>query len=352
MKISPIILALPIFTLFAMSKKSKSTSKASKPIVKEEKPVEEKPVEEKPVESDKFGFTMDNCSNFKITNQDIFTKYNEELLASLVKLDVNSPAKTNPFNFALMYLSYFPSNGNGACVDLFEGDAISTTEQFILIYSLLSKGMQYFINKVLLENDAWKKHGFINLLQVENYINKSQYKFEEWYDSVKADGFSAEEYEKYEKIFGLKDIPETLVDSGIEYNCASIKLVNAEKAREYLSQVAEYITVVNSKFTNPMDVNFFDFAMSAFEFMSPQCFKLYKDGGMKDDEFVIMLKMMEILSNAYITNNFENPNDIAKYKVSVFLPQWISIRQNTFPFVSEADLEEFDLAIEEKGMYP
>ena len=57
------------------------------------------------------------------------------------------------------------------------------------------------------------------------------------------------------------------------------------------------------------------------------------------------------LTDAYIANNFKTPEDMAKFKALVLLPQWIFIRQE-FSNITEDEIDKFDISIEEKGMFP
>lgn len=360
MKINPVVIGLPLVALFLFSGKKTTVTKP-----KENKPVEKPKPEPNPTPNEKEpiqggnGFTLKDCSNFKVTDEGLFAHYLDVVLSDLLKNN-NNPSKITPFEFGVLFMSEFGNftNDKSPCKVLFDNNEISTKEQFVLIYSLIQKGMWYFINKILLGNDNqnWMKYNFINLIQVEDYINKSQYKFDEWFENVTVGGYTAEQYNEYSKIFDLDEIPETpitLVDPGFEYNCSSVKLFDMTKVSDYFSQIAKYLQVSIPKYKNPMDLDLWDYSISAFAFMAPNCYELYKNGGMKPQEYVIMLKMITSLITAYVTNNFKNsPDDMTKYKTLIINPQWNSIKENTFAFITEVDLQAFDTAIEQKKQYP
>lgn len=341
MKINPILIGIPVI-LFALSqKKSVSKVKDSKPVNKD--PIKD-PVDEIP-SGFANGFKLTLCDKLEINDQLKFSLYVETMLKSIIVQDkYKDPSKVSPIDFAKEFINLFSKD----CYALFDSNTIETKEQFALIYALFSKGIQYYITESFLNSNLWKKY-FLNIVAFDFYVRAATDYFDTWFENVKGENFSAEDYDKLAKIFELKDLPE-LVDQGFEYNCASVKLKDSEKAMQYFSDVAEFMQAIQ-KFKDPATIEFMDYVISAFNFMAPNCFALYKNAAMNNQEYVIVYKMFDFLTDAYIANNFKTQEEIAKYKAAILLPQWIFIRQQ-FANITEAEIEEFDISIEQKGMYP
>lgn len=342
MKFNPLLLGIPVVLYALLQKKTTSTKS------KDSKPKEIKPQEKPKQEGFASGFKLTLCDKLEILDQSKFDLYNETLLKSLI---ISDPTKISAIDFAKTYLKTFSKD----CFAIYESDLIKTKEQFVLIYAILSKGIQYFVRSMLLENDPgisvkWKKY-FVNLIAVENYIRQSQDEFDDWFENSKADGFSDEDYKILEKAFDLKDLPETLVGQGFEYNCASIKLLNEETAIEYFSQVAEFFATIE-KFKDPTTIQYPDYVVSTFAYIAPNCWPLFKQGAMNTQELVIAYKLFEFLSDAYIANHFKSQDEITKYNAVFFTPQWNKIRETFFGKLSDDDIDDFDVMIEEKKAYP
>ena len=148
---------------FLFKKPAKSTKKVNKP------------VDEKPIVNTT-GFTLNDCNEMIITNQDQFSEYNKSILDSLIADKAyENPLNTSAMKFAKEYLQkLLPS-----CAD----KQISTPNQFVIIYTVLLKGIEFFLSNKFLVADRWKKY-FANDVELDLYISSQEKDFTIWAEEI------------------------------------------------------------------------------------------------------------------------------------------------------------------------
>jgi hypothetical protein len=327
MSFNPLLIALPIGAYFLLKKPEKTVKKSTKP------------VDNKPVES-KTGFTLNECNEIIITNEDQFQEYNKNLLDTLISDKSYSNAlNTSAMKFAKAYLQkLLPTCAN---------KEITTPNQFLIIYAVLSKGLNFFLVNRFLIADRWKKY-FSNDVEFELYMNSQEADFVYWAESVETKDFDHDALELLEKSFDVQEIPT--IDRGFQYDCSSIKVTNNILMLSYFEKLAAIVAKTEKEFENPSLIELRPFAETMLSIVNPECFDKFKKGEMGDHDLVIVLKLFDLFIQAYMNALIGIKEEIELYKVNNANGQWALILQDFN--IPAAAIQEFDEFIKEKGMYP
>lgn len=298
-----------------------------------------KPVEEKPIVN-ATGFTLNDCNELIITNVDQFSEYNKSILDSLINSkSYENPLNTSAMKFAKEYLQkLLPS-----CAD----KQITTANQFVIIYTVLSKGVEFFLNNKFILADRWKKY-FSNDVELDFYISSQENDFAKWAEELEIKDVDDEALEAFAKLFKVEEIPS--LDKGFQYDCTSIKVTNSILMLSYFEKLAKIVAKTEPDFENPSLVNLKKFAEFMLYVINTECHSRYEKGELEGTELVIVLQLFDLFIQAYMNAMIGIKEDIELYKASNANAQWTFILQD-FNIPEDARLE-FDTIIKEKGMYP
>ncbi len=328
MSLNPLLLVGAGIGIYLFTKKPEKVSTKSK-----------KPNEVKPVEN-KTGFTLTDCNEMIITNQDQFSEYNKNILDTLINTKpYENPLNTSAMKFAKEYLQILlPTCAN---------KEITTPEQFLIIYTVMLKGLEFFLANKFLIADRWKKF-FANDVEFDLYINSQEADFAKWAESIETKYFEDSDLEEFKKIFQIEEIPT--LDKGFQYDCSSIKVTNSILMLSYFEKLAKIIANTEKEFENPSLIQFRPFAETMLSVVNPECFDKFKKGEMTEVELVIVLKLFDLFVRAYMNALIGIKEEIELYKETNANGQWALILQDFN--ISEDIRKEFDKRIEETGMYP
>lgn len=330
MSLNPLLLVgAGIGTYFLLKKPVKPDTK------KANKPNDQKPAEMKT------GFTLNNCDELVITNQDQFQEYNKKILDELINTEpYQNPLNTSAMKFAKAYLQKFSKT----CADI----TIENASQFLFVYTLLLKGVEFFLSNKFVKADRWKKY-FTNEVEFDYYISSQENDFNKWAESIELkETFEQDDLEKLKTIFEIEELPT--LDKGFQYDCSSIKITNNILMLSYFEKLAKIVANTEEDFSNPSLTNLKKFAEFMLYVISTECHSKYEKGELNDQERVIVLKLFDLFIQAYMNAMIGIKEEIELYKTNYANEQWIFILQDFN--IPEAALVEFDAIVKEKGMYP
>lgn len=329
MSLNPLLLVgAGIGAYLVFKKPTKSTIKKTIP-----------PVNNKPEET-KTGFTLNDCNELIITNEDQFSEYNKNILDTLINTKpFANPLNTSAMKFAKAYLQKLLPT----CAD----KEITTPNQFLIIYTVLEKGLNFFLINGFLVADRWKKY-FSNDVEFDLYITSQENEFVAWAESVETKDFDHDALELLEKSFDVQEIPT--IDRGFQYDCSSIKVTNNILMLSYFEKLAAIVAKTEKEFENPSLIELRPFAETMLSIVNPECFDKFKKGEMGDHDLVIVLKLFDLFIQAYMNALIGIKEEIELYKVNNANGQWALILQD-FNIPADA-MKEFDEFIKDKGMYP
>ncbi len=312
---------------FLFKKPAKSTKKVNKP------------VDEKPIVNTT-GFTLNDCNEMIITNQDQFSEYNKSILDSLIADKAyQNPLNTSAMKFAKEYLQkLLPSCAN---------KQISTPNQFVIIYTVLLKGIEFFLSNKFLVADRWKKY-FANDVELDLYISSQEKDFTIWAEEIEMKDVDDEALKAFEKIFAIQEIPT--MDKGFQYDCVSIKVTNDVLMLSYFEKLAKIVANTEKEFENPSMIELKKFAEYMLSIVNSECYDRYIKAELTDHERVIILKLFELFISSYINAMIGIKEEVEAYKANYANEQMILLLQDFD--IPEAARQEFDVMIKEKGMYP
>lgn len=308
--------------------------KPAKPAKKVNKPVDEKPI------VNTTGFTLNDCNEMIITNQDQFSEYNKSILDSLITDKAyQNPLNTSAMKFAKEYLQkLLPSCAN---------KQISTPNQFVIIYTVLLKGIEFFLSNKFLVADRWKKY-FSNDVELDLYISSQEKDFAIWAEEIEMKDVDDDALKAFEKIFAIQEIPT--MDKGFQYDCVSIKVTNDILMLSYFEKLAKIVANTEKEFENPSMIELKKFAEYMLSIVNPECYDRYIKAELTDHERVIVLKLFELFISSYINAMIGIKEEVEAYKANYANEQMILLLQDFD--IPEAARQEFDVMIKEKGMYP
>jgi len=328
MSFNPLLLAIPIGAYFLMKK-------PSKPVKNKDVKVDQKPAEIKT------GFTLTKCNELVIVNEDQFQEYNKKILDELINTKpYENPLNTSAMKFAKEYLQKFSKT----CADI----TIEDKNQFLIVYAILLKGVEFFIDNKFVKADRWKKY-FSNEVELDFYITSQENDFVKWAESIELkETFEQDELEKLKLVFEIEELPT--LDKGFQYDCSSIKITNEVRMLSYFEKLAKIIANAEEEFSNPSLISLKKFAEFMLYVISTECHTKYEKGELNDYERVIVLKLFDLFIKSYMNAMIGVKEEIDLYKANYANEQWIFILQDFN--IPEAALIEFDSVIKEKGMYP